>query len=62
MTFSTVSRDSVARPERGDLCGMDHHPAIVSSKHVERQELGDPYSSETSRELLTKPTKKPKTK
>ena len=40
---------------------MDHHPAIVSSERVERQERGDPYSSETSEEeLLTKPTKNPK--
>ena len=39
---------------------MDHHPAIVSSERVERQERGDPYSSETSEELLTKPTKTPK--
>ena len=64
MTFSTVSSESVARQERGDLCGMDHYPAAVSSKHVEWQERGDPYSSGTSEELLTKPTKnqKPKTK
>ena len=39
---------------------MDHHPAIVSSERVERQERRDPYSSETSEELLTKPTKNPK--
>ena len=39
---------------------MDDHPAIVSSERVERQELGDPYSSETSEEMLTKPTKNPK--
>ena len=39
---------------------MNHHPAIVSSEHVERQERGDLYSSETSEELLNKPTKFPK--
>ena len=38
----------------------DHPPAIVSSERVERQERGDPYSSEASEELLTKPTKTPK--
>ena len=45
------------RQERRDPCGIDHHPAIVSSKRVERQELCDPYSSEISEGLLTKPTK-----
>ena len=34
----------------------DHPPAIVSSESVERQVRGDPYSSETSEELLNKPT------
>ena len=57
MTSSTVSSESVARQDRGDPCGTDHHPAIVSSESVERQERGDPYSSEVSEELLTKPTK-----
>ena len=32
-------------------------PAIVSSERVERQERRDPYSSDTSEELLNKPTK-----
>ena len=35
----------------------DHPPAIVSSESVGRQVRGDPYSSETSEELLTRPTK-----
>ena len=61
-TSSTVSSESVARQERGDPCGIDSYPAIVSGKHVERQVHGDPYSSETSEELLTKPTKIPKPK
>ena len=39
----------------------DHPPAIVSSESVDRQVRGDPYSSETSEELLTKPTKVKKT-
>ena len=38
MTSSTVSSESVARQERGDPYGMDHHPATVSSERVERQE------------------------
>ena len=60
MTSSSVSNESVARQERGDLCGIDSSPAAVSSKHVERQEQGDPCSSEISEEqLLTKPTKNP---
>ena len=61
MTSSTVSSESAARQERGDPCGIDHHPAIVSSKHVERQEQGDPCSSDFSEvQLLSKPTKNPK--
>ena len=62
MTSSTVSSERVDRQERRDPCVIDHHPAIVSSERVERQERRDPYSSETSEELLTKPTKIPKTK
>ena len=50
MTSSTVSSDDGTR-ERGVLCGIDSHPAPVSSSHVERTERGDP---------LTKPTKIPK--
>ena len=60
MTSSTVSSENVARPERGDLCGIDHHPAAVSSERVERQEQGDLCSSEISEQLLTEPTKNPK--
>ena len=63
VTSSTVSSDSEAGQERRDPCGIDHHPAIVSSECVERQVQRDPYSSETSEEqLLTKPTKIPKPK
>ena len=36
--------------------------STVSSESVDRQERGDPYSSETSEELLNKPTKHPKRK
>ena len=38
MTTSTVSSESVDRQEWGDPCGIDHHPAMVSSERVERQE------------------------
>ena len=38
----------------------DHPPAIVSNESVDRQARGDPYFSETSKELLNKPTKIPK--
>ena len=38
----------------------DHPPTIVSSESVERQVRCDQYSSETSEELLNKPTKTPK--
>ena len=38
----------------------DHPPAIVSSESVDRHVRGDPYSSETSEELLNKPTTVPK--
>ena len=56
----TVSSDSGTRARR-DLCGIDSYPAAVSSKHVERQEKGDPCSSGIPEEqLLTKPTKNPK--
>ena len=60
MTSSTVSSESVDRQERRDPYGTDHYPATVSSESVERQERRDPYCSETSEELLNKPTKTPK--
>ena len=60
MTSSTVSSESVARQAWEDLCGIDSYPVTVSSKHVERHERRDLFSSEISDELLTKPTKNPK--
>ena len=49
---TTVSSDSETR-EREDLSGIDSHPVLVSSSHVEEMiERGDP--------LLSKPTKNPK--
>ena len=59
MTSSTVSSNNETRA-REDLCGIDSYPVSVSSKHVERKERGNPYSSEVSEELLTKPNKNPK--
>ena len=59
MTSSTVSSERVDRQERRDPYVKDHHPAIVSSELVERQERGDPHCSETSEELLNKPTQIP---
>ena len=47
MTPSTVSSESVARQARGDLCGTDSNPAVVS--HVERQERRDLCSSGTQK-------------
>ena len=57
VTSSTVSSESVDRQARGDPCGINSYPAAVSSKHVVRQERRDLYPSETSEELLSKPTK-----
>ena len=48
---TTVSSDSETRAQE-DLSGIDSHPVLVSSSHVERIERGDP--------LLPKPTKNPK--
>ena len=63
MTSSNVSSESVAGQERRDPCGIDPYPAAVWSKHVERRELEDPFSSEISEEqLLTRPTENPKPK
>ena len=42
--------------KNGETCGRSPS-RIVSRKRVERQERRDPCSSETSEELLTKPTK-----
>ena len=60
-TPAIVSSESVDRQEWGEPYGTDHHPVTVSSKHVERQARGDLCSSGTpEEELLTKPTKIPK--
>ena len=43
MISSTVSSECGAGQERRDPCGIDHYPAAVSSKHVERQERPVPF-------------------
>ena len=58
--FSSSSSTSTPLTSSTDIDHSDHPPAIVSSESVDRQERGDPYSSETSEALLNKPTKIPK--
>ena len=44
-----------------DPCGIDHFPATMSSKHFGKQERWDPcYSQISEEQLLTRPTKNPK--
>ena len=64
MSSSSSSSTSTPMTSSTEIDHSDHSPAIVSSESVERQVRGDPYSPETSEELLNKPTKtaKPKKK
>ena len=57
---SSSSSTSTPMTSSKEIDHSDHAPAIVSSESVERQARADPYSSETSEELLNKPTKTPK--
>ena len=57
---SSLSTSTPMTPSRQEIDHSDHPPATVSSKSVDRQVRRDPYSSETSEELLNKPTKIPK--
>ena len=59
-TLSSSSTSTSTTPSGQEIDHSDHHPAIESSESVERQVRGDPYSSETSAELLHEPTKIPK--
>ena len=61
-TSMTPSRQEIDHPKSssGSSTIQITPPAIVSSESVDRQVRGDPYSSETSEELLNKPTKTPK--
>ena len=49
-------------PSRQEIDHSDHHPAIESSEIVDRQARRDPFTTETSEELLHEPTKIPKPK
>ena len=53
---SSSSSTSTLTTSLREIDHSDHPPAIVSSESVDRQVLGDPYSSETSEELLYEPT------
>ena len=57
---SSSSSTSTPMTPSTEIDHSDHPPAIVSSESVDRQVRRDPYSSETSEELLNKPTN-PKT-
>ena len=61
-TSVTPSRSTTSTPMTSstEIDHSDHPPAIVSSESVDRQVRRDPYSSQTSEELLNKPTKTPK--
>ena len=54
---SSSSSTSTPMTSSTEIDHSDHPPAFVSSESVDRQARGDPYSSETSEELLNKPTK-----
>ena len=45
---SSSSSNSTPMTSSKEIDHSDHPPAIVSSESVDRQVLGDPYSSETS--------------
>ena len=58
---SSSSTSTLTTPSK-EIDHSDHTPAIVSSETADRQVRRDPYSSETSEELLHEPTKIPKPK
>ena len=62
LSASSSSSSSTSTPTTpsNEIDHSDHPPAIVSSGNVDRQARRDPYSSETSEELLHEPTKIPK--
>ena len=59
-TPSSSSTSTPTTPSGQEIDLSDHHPAIESSENVDRQARGDPFTSETSEELLHEPTKIPK--
>ena len=58
----TPSREEIDHPKSSSSSSTSPPmtSSTVSSERVDRQERGDPYSSEISEELLTKTTKEPK--
>ena len=58
-TSMTPSRQEIDHPTSSSSSSASPPMTFstVSSEHVDRQERGDPYTSEVSEELLTKPTK-----
>ena len=59
-TSSSSSSTSPPMKPSKEIDHTDYPAAIVSSESVDRHVRRDPYSSETSEELLNKPTKCPK--
>ena len=59
-TPSSSSSSTSKTPSGQEIDHSDHHPATVSSESVERQVRGDPFTSETSEELLHETTEIPK--
>ena len=55
-TSSSSSSTSTPRTSSTEIDHSYHHPAIETRESVDKQERGDPYSSETSVELLNRPT------
>ena len=58
-SFSSSSTSTPMTSSK-EIDHSDHPPAIVSNESVDRQAWRDPYFSETSEELVNKPTKIPK--
>ena len=58
---SSLSTSTPMTPSK-EIDHSDHIPAIESSESVDRQARRDPFTSETSEELLHEPTKIPKPK
>ena len=59
-TPSSSSTSTSMTPSGQEIDHSDHHPTIESSESMDKQARGDPFTSETSEELLHKPTEIPK--
>ena len=53
---SSLLSSTSTTPSGQEIDHSDHHPAIESSESVDRQAQEDPFTSETSEELLHEPT------